>query len=51
MRSFTTQQSPVKINQTYNVKPGVKLHTVPWGTYNQVAGTVSGKGDQTFKSN
>ena len=40
----------MKINQTYNVKPGVKFHTVPWGTYNQVAGTVSGKGDQTFKA-
>lgn len=47
---YNTAKSPVKINQTYNVKPGVKLHTVPWGTYNQVAGTVSGKGDQTFKA-
>ena len=47
---YNTAKSPVKINQTYNVKPGVKFHTVPWGTYNQVAGTVSGKGDQTFKA-
>ena len=28
---YNTAKSPVKINQTYNVKPGVKLHTVPWG--------------------
>ncbi|MDQ7176877.1 GW dipeptide domain-containing protein, partial [Staphylococcus chromogenes] len=24
---YNTAKSPVKINQTYNVKPGVKLHT------------------------
>ncbi|MEJ7514621.1 hypothetical protein WL554_12605, partial [Staphylococcus lugdunensis] len=43
-------KSPVKVNQSYNVKPGTKAYTVPWGTDKQVAGTVSGTGNQTFKA-
>ena len=47
---YNTAKSPVKVNQSYNVKPGTKAYTVPWGTDKQVAGTVSGKGNQTFKA-
>ena len=47
---YNTAKSPVKVNQNYSIKPGVKLYTVPWGTYNQVASTVSGSGNQTFKA-
>lgn len=36
--------------QTYTVKPGTKLYSVPWGTYKQEAGAVSGTGNQTFKA-
>ena len=46
---YNTAKSTIKVNQTYNVKAGVKLYTVPWGTFNQVAGTVTGTGNQTFK--
>ena len=35
--------------QTYTVKPGTKLYSVPWGTYKQEAGAVSGTGNQTLK--
>ena len=47
---YNTAKSPVKVNQSYNVKSGTKAYTVPWGTSKQVAGTVSGKGNQTFKA-
>ncbi|MCI2770353.1 N-acetylmuramoyl-L-alanine amidase family protein, partial [Staphylococcus warneri] len=29
---YNTAKSPVKVNQSYNVKPGTKAYTVPWGT-------------------
>lgn len=38
------------MNQTYNVKAGSTLYTVPWGTPKQVASKVSGTGNQTFKA-
>ena len=38
---YNTVKSPVKVNQSYNIKSGATLYTVPWGNYNQVAGTVS----------
>ncbi len=47
---YNTAKSPVKVSQSYNVKSGTKAYTVPWGTSKQVAGTVSGKGNQTFKA-
>ena len=43
-------KSPVNVNQSYSIKPGTKLYTVPWGTSKQVAGSVSGSGNQTFKA-
>ena len=46
---YNTAKSPVKVNATYTIKPGVKLYTVPWGTFNQEASKVSGSGNQTFK--
>ena len=46
---YNTAKSPVKVNATYTIKPGVKLYTVPWGTFNQ-ASKVSGSGNQTFKA-
>lgn len=47
---YNTAKSPVKVNETYNIKPGVKLYTVPWGTFNQESSKVSGSGNQTFKA-
>lgn len=47
---YNTAKSPVKVNQSYSVKPGTKFYTVPWGTPSQVAGTVSGSSNQTFKA-
>lgn len=47
---YNTAKSPVKVNETYNIKPVVKLYTVPWGTFNQEASKVSGSGNQTFKA-
>lgn len=38
------------VNQTYKVKSGETLYLVPWGTSAQKAGTVSGKGLQSFKA-
>ncbi|MEJ7146975.1 hypothetical protein WL200_12160, partial [Staphylococcus capitis] len=35
---------------TYKVKSGETLYLVPWGTSAQKAGTVSGKGLQSFKA-
>ncbi|MDI1796149.1 GW dipeptide domain-containing protein, partial [Staphylococcus aureus] len=39
---YNTAKSPVNVNQSYSIKPGTKLYTVPWGTSKQVAGSVSG---------
>lgn len=47
---YNTAKSPVNVNQSYSIKPGTKLYTVPWGTSKQVAGSVSGSGNQTFKA-
>lgn len=47
---YNTAKSPVKVNQTFNVKAGSTLYTVPWGTPSQVASKVSGSGNQTFKA-
>lgn len=47
---YNTAKSPVNVNQTYSIKPGTKLYTVPWGTSKQIAGSVSGSGNQTFKA-
>ncbi|HDA2203824.1 TPA: glucosaminidase domain-containing protein [Staphylococcus aureus] len=47
---YDTAKSPVNVNQSYSIKPGTKLYTVPWGTSKQVAGSVSGSGNQTFKA-
>lgn len=47
---YNTAKSPVNVNQTYSIKPGTKLYTVPWGTSKQIAGSVSGTGNQTFKA-
>ena len=47
---YNTAKAPVKVNQTYNVKAGSTLYTVPWGTPKQVASKVSGTGNQTFKA-
>lgn len=47
---YNTAKSPVNVMQTYTVKPGTKLYSVPWGTYKQEAGAVSGTGNQTFKA-
>ncbi|EOD3641383.1 glucosaminidase domain-containing protein [Staphylococcus aureus] len=47
---YNTAKSPVNVNQSYSIKPGTKLYTVPWGTYKQEAGAVSGTGNQTFKA-
>ena len=46
---YNTAKSPVKVNQTFNVKAGSTLYTVPWG-HCQVASKVSGSGNQTFKA-
>ena len=50
MLFINTAKAPVKVNQTYNVKAGSTLYTVPWGTPKQVASKVSGTGNQTFKA-
>ncbi|HHQ5238486.1 TPA: glucosaminidase domain-containing protein [Staphylococcus aureus] len=47
---YNNAKSPVNVMQTYTVKPGTKLYSVPWGTYKQEAGAVSGTGNQTFKA-
>ncbi|SGX71973.1 autolysin [Staphylococcus argenteus] len=47
---YNTAKTPVNVNQSYSIKPGTKLYTVPWGTSKQVAGSVSGTGNQTFKA-
>ncbi|HAZ5643844.1 TPA: mannosyl-glycoprotein endo-beta-N-acetylglucosamidase [Staphylococcus aureus] len=47
---YNTAKSPVNVNQSYSIKSGTKLYTVPWGTSKQVAGSVSGSGNQTFKA-
>ncbi|MGV3096178.1 MULTISPECIES: GW dipeptide domain-containing protein [Staphylococcus] len=47
---YNTVKSPVKVNQSYNIKSGTTLYTVPWGNYNQVAGTVSKSNTAPFKA-
>ncbi len=47
---YNNAKSPVNVMQTYTVKPGTKLYSVPWGTYKREAGAVSGTGNQTFKA-
>ena len=47
---YNTVKSPVKVNQSYNIKSGATLYTVPWGNYNQVAGTVSKSIQTPFKA-
>ncbi len=47
---YNTVKSPVKVNQSYNIKSGATLYTVPWGNYNQVAGTVSKSNTAPFKA-
>ncbi|ARJ51484.1 GW dipeptide domain-containing protein [Staphylococcus lutrae] len=48
--NYQTSQAPTTINETYTVPSGATLYLVPWGTNNQVAGQVSGTGQQTFKA-
>ena len=47
---YNTVKSPVKLNKSYNIKSGSTLYTVPWGNYNQVAGTVSKSNKSPFKA-
>ncbi|UMT81525.1 glucosaminidase domain-containing protein [Staphylococcus roterodami] len=47
---YNTAKTPVSVNQSYTIKPGTNLYTVPWGTSEQVAGSVTGTGNQTFKA-
>ncbi|MGY3481296.1 glucosaminidase domain-containing protein [Staphylococcus cohnii] len=48
--SYNSAKSIVKNNQSYKIKPGEVVYTVPWGTSSQKAGTVSGSSSQTFKA-
>ncbi|MFL0468160.1 bifunctional autolysin [Staphylococcus cohnii] len=48
--SYNSAKSVVKNNQSYKIKPGEVIYTVPWGTSSQKAGTVSGSSSQTFKA-
>ncbi|PNZ33600.1 autolysin [Staphylococcus petrasii] len=48
--TYNTVKSPVKVNQSYTIKPGSTLFTVPWGNYNQKAGTVSKSNTAPFKA-
>lgn len=47
---YNNAKSPESVMQTYTVKPGTKLYSVPWGTYKQESGSVTGTGNQTFKA-
>ncbi|MCE5099413.1 SH3-like domain-containing protein [Staphylococcus cohnii] len=47
---YNSAKSVVKNNQSYKIKPGEVVYTVPWGTSSQKAGTVSGSSSQTFKA-
>ncbi|RIO41984.1 glucosaminidase domain-containing protein [Staphylococcus nepalensis] len=47
---YNTAKTVTKHNQTYKIKPGEVVYTVPWGTSSQKAGTVSGTSNQTFKA-
>ncbi|MBE5674626.1 glucosaminidase domain-containing protein [Staphylococcus sp. SS35] len=47
---YNTAKTPVSVNQSYTIKPATNLYTVPWGTSKQVAGSVTGTGNQTFKA-
>ncbi|WP_154837953.1 GW dipeptide domain-containing protein [Staphylococcus sp. Marseille-Q1834] len=48
--TYNTVKSPVKVNQSYTIKPGSTLYTVPWGNYNQEAGTISKSNTAPFKA-
>ncbi|TGA79677.1 mannosyl-glycoprotein endo-beta-N-acetylglucosamidase [Staphylococcus croceilyticus] len=48
--TYNTVKSPVKVNQSYTIKLGSTLYTVPWGNYNQKAGTVSKSNTEPFKA-
>ncbi|UXR81040.1 GW dipeptide domain-containing protein [Staphylococcus sp. IVB6218] len=38
------------INKNYTIDAGTKLYAAPWGSSNQVVGTVTGKNGQAFKA-
>ena len=46
---YNTAKSPVNVNQSYSIKPGTKPIQY-LGASRQVAGSVSGSGNQTFKA-
>lgn len=46
---YNNAKSPVNVMQTYTVKPGTKLYSVPWGTYKQEAGAVSAQVTKLLK--
>ena len=48
--SYNSAKPVAKNNQSYKIKPGEVIYTVPWGTNSQKAGTVSGSSSQTFKA-
>ena len=48
--SYNSAKPVAKNNQSYKIKPGEVIYTVPWGTSSQKAGTVSGSSSQTFKA-
>ena len=47
---YNTTTSKTKVNKSYTIKPGTTLYTVPWGNYNQIAGTVSKSNQSPFKA-
>lgn len=48
--TYNTVKSPVSVNQAYTIKSGTTLYTVPWGNYNQQAGTISKSNTAPFKA-
>ncbi|MFL1420375.1 glucosaminidase domain-containing protein [Staphylococcus ureilyticus] len=48
--SYNSAKPVAKNNQSYKIKPGEVIYTVPWGSNSQKAGTVSGSSSQTFKA-
>ncbi|MGX0082606.1 glucosaminidase domain-containing protein [Staphylococcus hominis] len=47
---YNTITPKAKVNKSYTIKPGTTLYTVPWGNYNQIAGTVSKSNQSPFKA-
>ena len=47
---YNNTTSKTKVNKSYTIKPGTTLYTVPWGNYNQIAGTVSKSNQSPFKA-